>query len=255
MDDLIDQERYPVRDLDSAAATEMLGEARDGLAGSGYAELAGFVNPAGIDLLKEDAEELAHRAHHSAGIGTAYLEQPDLDLPEDHPRRWVGPYSLRAVPYDVMPRSSLLRRLYEWEPLKDLVSAVLGRGPLYPVRRPFRGAESGGDGRRRRAPVALRPDRLRGVARDTDRRDRWELRGLPARADTADERYGDVARVLAGDSPTVSDHRHEPRDAPRVRRPQLDPPREPDIGKNAPPCGPARVLTRERVRPGASFSG
>jgi hypothetical protein len=37
-----------------------------------------------------------------------------------------------------MSRSSLLRRLYEWDPLKDLVSAVLERGVLYRYSDPFR---------------------------------------------------------------------------------------------------------------------
>ena len=44
---------------------------------------------------------------------------------------------LRAVPYDVIPRSSPLRRIYEWDPLTDLVSAVLGRGPLHRYSDPF----------------------------------------------------------------------------------------------------------------------
>jgi hypothetical protein len=203
MDGLVDQERYPVRDLDCAAAREMLDEARDGLAGSGYAELAGFVNPAGIDLLKEDAEELAGRAHHSAGIGTAYLEKPDLEAPEAHPRRWLGRYSLGAVPYDVMPRSSLLRRLYEWEPLKDLVSAVLGRGPLYRYADPF-GALN--------LAVMGEGDELQWHFDQTDfvvslaiqtAETGGSFEVSPLVRTQGDERYGEVARVLAGDSPTV----------------------------------------------------
>jgi len=35
------------------------------------------------------------------------------------------------VAYDVMPRESPLRRLYEWEPLRSLVEAILDRGPVY----------------------------------------------------------------------------------------------------------------------------
>jgi hypothetical protein len=35
------------------------------------------------------------------------------------------------VPYDLMPAESLLRQLCEWEPLRNLVEAILDRGSIY----------------------------------------------------------------------------------------------------------------------------
>jgi len=84
-----------------------------------------------------DAESLAPRAHHSGGQGTAYLEFPDFSLPPEHPRLQFADYAVGAVAYDITPRTSLLRRLYEWDPLKDLIEAVLDRGPLYRYGDPF----------------------------------------------------------------------------------------------------------------------
>ena len=84
-----------------------------------------------------DAEALSSRAHHSVGEGTAYLEYPDFSLPDGHPRLTWGRYAVGAVPYDLMPQSSLLRRLYEWEPLRVLVEAILKRGPIYRYGDPF----------------------------------------------------------------------------------------------------------------------
>ena len=84
-----------------------------------------------------DAEALATRAHASGGQGTAYLEFPDFSLPPDHPRLHFADYAVRAVPYDLMPFDSPLRRLYEWDPLKDLVEAVLDRGPVFRYADPF----------------------------------------------------------------------------------------------------------------------
>ncbi len=46
-------------------------------------------------------------------------------------------YAVRAVAYDITPRTSPLRRLYEWDPLKDLIEAVLERGPIYRYADPF----------------------------------------------------------------------------------------------------------------------
>jgi hypothetical protein len=134
---LVDTDRYPVHDLHGRVESAVVNDARQQLAESGYAGLPGFLNARGVSALVADADTLTCRAHASRGPGTAYLELPDLDMPYDHPRRWTGHFSLRAVPYDLIPRSSPLRSLYEWDPLTDLVSAVLGRGPLHRYSDPF----------------------------------------------------------------------------------------------------------------------
>jgi hypothetical protein len=203
MDDLVDLERYPLRDLGAPVAREMLHGARLHLADAGHAELPGFVSPDGVARLVADAQALAARAHRSAGIGTAYLERPAPDLDEDHPRRWSGPYSLRAVPYDVMPRTCLLRKLYEWDPLTDLVSAVLGREPLFRYSDPF-GALN--------LAVMGEGDELQWHFDQTDfvvslaiqtAEVGGEFEVAPLVRSDDDERYDAVARVLSGESTGV----------------------------------------------------
>ncbi len=44
---------------------------------------------------------------------------------------------MRAVAYDIVPRTSPLRQLFEWDPMKDLIQAVLNRGPIYRYADPF----------------------------------------------------------------------------------------------------------------------
>ena len=128
---LIDTDTYPIGDLQSEQARRVIAEARDQISEIGAAELAGFVMPAGVLELAEDAERIADRAHPSGGVGTAYLELPSDEWPKDHPRqRWM-PYAVRAVGYDVIPRESPLRRLYELEQLTRFIEAVLDRGTLY----------------------------------------------------------------------------------------------------------------------------
>ena len=134
---MVDLDRYPVFDLGCPRAQQVVAEARAGLAATGAAELAGVLTPEGVRALAEDAEALAPRAHRSSGLGTAYLEMPEVGLPPEHPRRWLGPYSVRAVAYDLFPRQSPLRLLYEWDQLADLIAAILGRGPIYRYADPF----------------------------------------------------------------------------------------------------------------------
>ncbi len=134
---MVDLDRYPVLDLGCARAQQMLAEARAGLAATGAAELAGFLTPEGVSAFVEDADALAPHAHCSSGLGTVYLEMPDFALPQQHPRRWLGPYRVQAVAYDLIPHHSPLRVLYEWDQLADLIAAILGRGPIYRYADPF----------------------------------------------------------------------------------------------------------------------
>jgi hypothetical protein len=137
VEQLVDLDRYPVLDTSGPAFAALVAEARDQLRETGAVELPGFVHEAGVEALVADADALIPRAHHSAGEGTAYLEFPDFSLPDDHPRLTWGHYAVGAVAYDLMPRQSALRRLYEWEPLRYLVEAVLDRGPVYRYADPF----------------------------------------------------------------------------------------------------------------------
>ena len=126
-----------------------------------------------------------------------------LDLPDAHPRRWTGHFSLRAVPYDLIPAYSPLRRLYEWDPLTELVSAILGRGPLHRYSDPFGALNLAvmGDG-----------DELQWHFDQTDfvvslaiqaASEGGDFEVAPLIRSAADEGYGDVAGVLAGDKAKV----------------------------------------------------
>lgn len=198
VDELVDLDRYPVLDTDGPGLRDVVEGARAQLVGTGAVELPGFLNPTGVAALVADADELAPRAHHSAGEGTAYLEFPDFSLPDGHPRLTWGRYAVGAVAYDLMPTRSLLRQVYEWEPLRNLVEQVLDRGPIYPYADPF-GALN--------LAVMHEGDELQWHFDQTDfvvslaiqTADRGGYFEVVPRIRTAtDERYEDVAAALAG---------------------------------------------------------
>jgi hypothetical protein len=134
---LVDLDRYPVLAPGSIEYRRVVAREQAQLAALGAAELAGFVSPAGVAALVADAESLAPRAHRSGGRGTAYLEIPDASLPAGHPRLARGDYAVGAVAYDLIPRVSPLRRLYEWTPMTRLIADILDRGALFPYADPF----------------------------------------------------------------------------------------------------------------------
>jgi hypothetical protein len=201
--DLVDLERFPLLDPESEAYRHVVAKARRQLADSGAAELEGFVSPAGIAALARDADELAARAHCSRGQGTAYLEFPDFSLPPDHPRLHFADYAVRAVAYDITPLDSPLRRLYEWDPVKDLIEAVLERGRIYRYADPF-GALN--------LAVMGEGDQLQWHFDQTDfvvslavqsAEHGGDFEVVPRIRSAQDERYDDVAAVLSGDRTRV----------------------------------------------------
>ncbi len=200
---LVDLERYPVLDPGAERYCRVVERGRDQLAARGAAELPGFVTVAGVAALVADAEALAPRAHHSAGPGTAYLELPDFSLPEGHPRLTWGAYAVGAVPYDLVPRASPLRRLYEWPPLTGLIADILDRGPLYPYADPF-GALN--------LAVMGAGDQLQWHFDQTDfvvslaiqsAVEGGDFEVAPRLRRPGDERYDQVAAVLDGDRSSV----------------------------------------------------
>jgi hypothetical protein len=196
---LVDLERYPVERPEADAYRQVVARARQQLRDGGAAELEGFISPAGVDALVRDADELARRAHPSGGQGTAYLEFPDFSLPPDHPRLHFADYAVRAVPYDITPFDSPLRLLYEWDPMKDLIEAVLDRGPIYRYADPFGALNLAvmGEGDQLQWHFDQTDFVVSLAIQSAERGGDFEV--APRIRSAEDERYDDVAGVLSGD--------------------------------------------------------
>ncbi len=136
---LVDLDRYPLLDPASPGWERAVTSAQDQLAAIGAAELEGFLSPAGLAEVTADATAHEHRGYRSEVPGTVYLELPDRQAPEGHPRRWTGRAALEAVAWDLFDPDSPIRALYEWDPLLRFVEAILGRGPLYRYADPLGG--------------------------------------------------------------------------------------------------------------------
>lgn len=131
--DLIDLDKYPLKDLNSTACKELIERCRQQLSELGAAVLPGFVRKEAVEWLAGEAQELAPLAFHSTVEGNAYLTPTPTDtgLEPDDPRLLVDTTRLGAVAYDQMPEGILLRRLYEWDGLMEFLGSALGKERLY----------------------------------------------------------------------------------------------------------------------------
>jgi hypothetical protein len=201
--DDVDLARYPVDRLGTAEGRELVARCRAALAADGACELEGLLRPEAVARMVAESDALAAEAHRSTGKATPYLELPEAGWPDDHPRRSFNPYTLGAVAYDQMPPANALRRLYEWEPLMSFVGACVGRERLFRYADPL-GALN--------VAVMVDGDELEWHFDQTDFVVSLALRNAERGGDflyaprirsAADERYGDVAGVLAGDGAAV----------------------------------------------------
>ncbi|MEP6885929.1 MAG: hypothetical protein ABJC66_14380 [Gammaproteobacteria bacterium] len=128
---LVNLTRYPIVDLDSPAGRELISRCRIDIGDSGALVLSAFLTPSATAQLAAEARGLEGVEHRYQTDHTVYFEPPDEGLPESHPRRRRVRTDKSSVPYDLIPHSALLRRLYEWGPLLAFVAAVLGETNLY----------------------------------------------------------------------------------------------------------------------------
>jgi len=200
---LVALDRYPILTLASPAGRALVAQCRAQLGASGACELPGFLTGEATERMAKESETLIPLGHYAAGPATVYLELPDTSLPEGHPRRALGFAAVSAIAYDRIPPAHALRRLYEWDPLMAFVAAALGKQRLYRYADPF-GALN---------VAAMRHgDQLYWHFDQTDFVVSIALRSAleggdfeyaPRIRSRDDERYADVARVLAGDRAPV----------------------------------------------------
>lgn len=128
---LVNLTRYPIENLDTPAGRALIADCRRNLEESGALVLSNFVMPTAAALLAAEARALDWAVHQYHVDHTVYFEPRNETVSDGHPRRRLVRTDKGSVPYDLIPSSALLRRLYEWNPLLAFVAAVLNETALY----------------------------------------------------------------------------------------------------------------------------
>lgn len=172
---------------------------REQMRTTGACEIPGFVRREALPGFIAAARRIAPQAHRSGGLGTVYLGFPDESFALDHPRQWLGNYSLGAVAYDLFPDDSPIRQLFEWQELRAFIAAILGLETIYPFGDPLGALNLAvmGEGDELQWHFDQTDFVVSLALQDADEGGDFEV--APFIRSAADERYDDVARVLAGD--------------------------------------------------------
>jgi hypothetical protein len=135
--------------------------------------------------------------------GNAYLCASDESLPDDHPRRMTEPTRLGVVAYDEYPEDSILRAVYEYDPLMHFIGEVLELPAIFRYADPMGGLNlsvmEDGDYLRWHFDQT---DFVTSIAVQTSASG-GEFECVPLIRTPDDEAYGNVRKVLLGDYPGI----------------------------------------------------
>ncbi len=123
--DLVDLGRYPIDCPGSHAYDRMIGDIQRELEQDGCAVLPGFVHQDGLNLLVQEADAVAPQAHRSFNRTNAYFTKDDPRFGIGHPIRRFYDRSNAFVPADNFPKSSPLRRIYEFDGFLPFIRVAL----------------------------------------------------------------------------------------------------------------------------------
>ena len=129
---LVDLERYPIHDLDSARARELIATGRAEFDRTGACNLQGFVTPAGAVELSAEADALMPLAYRNTWTRNFLDEmEDDPSRPADHPGHRFWTTSATQLADDQIGPETGLRQLYEWDALTEFVAKIQGKTTLY----------------------------------------------------------------------------------------------------------------------------
>jgi hypothetical protein len=139
VEDVVATGRYPLTEPGGPGWTDLVRWARGALARDGCCVLPGFVRPERQRDLRREGTAVAPHAHTRVEVVNAYNIDPATPLPDGHPARVRLERGNAFVPWDRIPRTSILHRLYTSPRVQRFVAACVGLPAVHPLADPLAG--------------------------------------------------------------------------------------------------------------------
>ena len=91
-----------------------------------------FIGSDGLKILQKEANELKEQSYRSSSEYNVYISEYDNTFSSDSPRNRIMSTSKKCIPNDLIPKDSILQRLYDSSFLKDFFCELLDKENLYP---------------------------------------------------------------------------------------------------------------------------
>ena len=91
-----------------------------------------FIGTDGLKTLQDEANDLKKHSYRSSSEYNVYISEYDKTFSSDSPRNRIMSTSKKCIPNDLIPKDSILQRLYDSSFLKDFFCELLDKENLYP---------------------------------------------------------------------------------------------------------------------------
>jgi len=91
-----------------------------------------FIGKDGLKTLQDEANDLKKHSYRSSSEYNVYISEYDNTFSSDSPRNRIMSTSKKCIPNDLIPKDSILQRLYDSSFLKDFFCELLDKENLYP---------------------------------------------------------------------------------------------------------------------------
>lgn len=122
---IVDLERYPLHQADSPAVAALLARGREALERDALFSLPGFVVPQAVETMAGELESRVALAPRFE-IERRLFPYDDQEWPAGHPRNVTNTCRYHQVLNHQIANDSALRRLYNWEPLREFLRRLMG---------------------------------------------------------------------------------------------------------------------------------
>ncbi|MEA1881852.1 MAG: 2OG-Fe(II) oxygenase [Candidatus Marinimicrobia bacterium] len=122
----INLDSFPLIPRGTSAWQSLVDTHKSELEARGASIMKGVIKQDILKRMTAEADAVVPDSFACRDSHTPFLDKDDITLSENHPRRQKQATSLNSIPYDIISPSHALHQLYNWEPLKDFLSAVLG---------------------------------------------------------------------------------------------------------------------------------
>lgn len=199
----VDLDRYPIDRPHDRKYRHAVEAAQRGLVRQECAHLPGFIRPEAVELMRREAEALSVDAVYHSQNHNPYFSRPPDDAPTWDPRLHSGRKTNGLIPGTAFDRNGIMWRLYQQPAMRRLVEDCLSISPLYFYEDPYgclnvsiqrHGEEFAWHFDTNEFTVSV-------LVQQPDQGGAFQY--APNIRTPADERYRDVADVLAGTSSKI----------------------------------------------------
>ena len=131
----INSDIYPLTKPGSNNWEHLVDQYKSSLEESGFCILKKFVQKQVINKMVNEADQSYHLSHYCEDNHNVFF-QDNESLSANHPLRIKEHTSLNSIPYDLMDPKNALHQLYNWDPLMNFLSPILGH-TLYRMADPM----------------------------------------------------------------------------------------------------------------------